>query len=123
MFEKISQITNLKKKQIEAVISLTEEGYTIPFIARYRKEQTDYLDEIEIKLILEEYDKIIKLNTRREEIIATLIEREQLTPKLKALLEEADKISLLEEIYKPYKKKQKTKTMIARGKRLRRSCK
>ena len=114
MFEKISQITNLKKKQIEAVISLTEEGYTIPFIARYRKEQTDYLDEIEIKLILEEYDKIIKLNTRREEIIATLIEREQLTPKLKALLEEADKISLLEEIYKPYKKKQKTKAMIAR---------
>ena len=94
MFDTIAKITNIKKKQIEAVISLTEEGYTIPFIARYRKEQTDYLDEIEIKLILEEYDKINKLKARREEIIATLIEREQLTPKLKALLEEADKLSL-----------------------------
>ncbi len=114
MFDTIAKITNIKKKQIEAVISLTEEGYTIPFIARYRKEQTDYLDEIEIKLILEEYDKINKLKARREEIIATLIEREQLTPKLKALLEEADKLSLLEEIYKPYKKKQKTKAMVAR---------
>ncbi len=114
MFDKIAQITNLKKKQIEAVIALTNEGYTIPFIARYRKEQTDYLDEIEIKLILEEYDKIIKLNSRREEIIATLIEREQLTPKLQALLQEADKLSLLEELYKPYKKKQKTKAMLAR---------
>ncbi len=114
MFDTIAKITNLKKKQIEAVISLTEEGYTIPFIARYRKEQTDYLDEIEIKLILEEYDKINKLKARREEIIATLIEREQLTPKLKALLEEADKLSLLEEIYKPYKKKLKTKAMVAR---------
>ncbi len=114
MYNKIASITSLKEKQIEAVISLTTEGYTIPFIARYRKEQTNYLDEIEIKKILEEYDKVIKLNTRRDEIIATLTEREQLTPKLQALLEEADKLSVLEEIYKPYKKKQKTKAMIAR---------
>jgi uncharacterized protein len=114
MIKRIAQITKLSIKQIQAVISLTEEGYTIPFIARYRKEQTDYLDEIEIKLILEEYEKILKLNSRREEIIATLTEREQLTPKLQALLEESDKLSLLEEIYKPYKKKQKTKAMLAR---------
>jgi len=114
MFARIAQVTNLTQKQIEAVITLTNEGYTIPFIARYRKEATNYLDEIEIKQILEEYDKIVKLNTRRDEIIATLTEREQLTPKLKALLEEADKLSLLEEIYKPYKKKQKTKAMLAR---------
>lgn len=114
MFDKIAQITNLRKKQIEAVITLTDEGYTIPFIARYRKEQTDFLDEIQIRLILEEYEKIAKLNTRRDEIIATLTEREQLTPKLQALLQEADKLSILEEIYKPYKKKQKTKAMLAR---------
>lgn len=114
MIDKIVQITHLATKQVQAVITLTEEGYTIPFIARYRKEQTDYLDEIQIKLILEEYDKIAKLNTRRDEIIATLTEREQLTTKLQSLLNEADKLSILEEIYKPYKKKQKTKAMLAR---------
>lgn len=114
MFNKIAKITKLQSKQIEAVIALTNEGYTIPFIARYRKEQTNYLNEIDIKLILEEYEKINKLTARREEIIATLTERDQLTPKLLALLKEADKLSILEEIYKPYKKKQKTKAMLAR---------
>lgn len=114
MYNRIAEITDLSAKQVESVLSLTDQGYTIPFIARYRKEQTNYLNEIDIKKILEEYEKILKLNTRREEIIATLTERDQLTSKLKALLDQADKISLLEEIYKPYKKKHKTKAMLAR---------
>ncbi len=114
MYKKIAEITKLTEKQVERVLALTSEGYTIPFIARYRKEETNYLNEINIKQILDEYDKLVKLNTRREEIIATLTEREQLTAKLKILLDQADKISLLEEIYKPYKKKHKTKAMLAR---------
>lgn len=114
MYNKIAEIANLQTKQVETVISLTKEGYTIPFISRYRKEQTNNLDEIGVKLILDEYEKIERLNSRRSEIIATLTEREQLTPKLQQLLEKADKLSNLEEIYKPYKRKQKTKAMVAR---------
>ncbi|MFA7057424.1 MAG: Tex-like N-terminal domain-containing protein [Candidatus Cloacimonadales bacterium] len=114
MYNKIAGTTNLRAAQVETVINLTKEGYTIPFISRYRKEQTNNLDEIGVKLILDEFEKIEKLNARRAEIIATLTEREQLTPKLQLLLEKAEKLSNLEEIYKPYKKKQKTKAMVAR---------
>ncbi len=114
MYKKLAEITNFSENQIRTVISLTEEGYTIPFIARYRKEQTSYLNEIDIKAILEGYEKLVKLDNRRDEIIGILIERQLLNPKIKLLLEEADKISTLEELYKPYKKKQKTKAMIAR---------
>ena len=62
MYNKIAGITNLQAKQVEAVINLTKEGYTIPFISRYRKEQTNNLDEIGVKLILDEFEKIEKLN-------------------------------------------------------------
>ncbi|WP_163652227.1 Tex family protein [Listeria sp. PSOL-1] len=106
------------KKNIDAVIKLMDEGNTVPFIARYRKEMTGSLDEVAIRNIEETYQYELKLATRKEEIIRLIAEQEKLTPELEAKIRQTKKQQTLEDIYRPYKQKKRTKATIAKEKGL-----
>jgi Transcriptional accessory protein len=112
--EKIVNTTSLKAKQIETVLSLTKEGNSIPFIARYRKEMTGSLDEVQIKDIIDQYNSLIKLDERKETILSKIEDQGKLTENLKVSIEQAEKMQELEEIYLPYKEKRRTKATIAK---------
>jgi uncharacterized protein len=117
----ILQIANelgVRDFQVLNTITLLNEGATVPFIARYRKEMTGSLDEVQIAAIRERYDKIIELEKRREAIIASVKEQGKLTPELEKLLLDAAIMSELEDLYLPYKPKRRTKASIAREKGL-----
>jgi uncharacterized protein len=117
----ILQIANelgVRDFQVLNTINLLQEGSTVPFIARYRKEMTGSLDEVQIAAIRERYEKIVELEKRREVIIASVREQEKLTPELEKLLSEASTMSDLEDIYLPYKPKRRTRASIAREKGL-----
>lgn len=111
--EQISATLELKKYQIEAVLSLTAEGSTVPFIARYRKEATGNLDEKEIRDILELQGKIEALYKAKVTAINGITEQGKLTPELEASIIACETLKAVEEIYKPYRLKRKTKAMIA----------
>jgi protein Tex len=108
----------LKVKSVEAVIKLFDEGATIPFIARYRKELTGSLDEVVIAEIRKIYNELIELNKRKEAIIKTLQERKILTEKLKNQILFSNTLTELEDIYQPYKIKKRTRAAIAKEKGL-----
>ena len=112
--EKIVNTTSLKAKQIETVLSLTKEGNSIPFIARYRKEMTGSLDEVQIKDIIDQYNSLVKLDERKETILSKIEDQGKLTENLKVSIEQAEKMQELEEIYLPYKEKRRTKATIAK---------
>lgn len=101
-------------EQIQAVTSLLGDGNTIPFIARYRKEQTGGLDELAIQAIAEGYDYIDKMETRKEEILRLIDEQGKLTDDLKSKIETATKLQELEDLYRPYKQKRETLAQKAR---------
>lgn len=103
-----------KPAQIDAVISLLEEGNTVPFIARYRKEKTGSLDEVEIRDIEETYHYITKLEARKEEVIRLIDEQGKLTDELRKQIMATDKQQSLEDIYRPFKQKKRTKATIAK---------
>ena len=103
---------------MESTLNLLNEGATIPFISRYRKEMTGGLDEVQIGNIKERYDKLCEITKRKETIINTIEEQNKLTPELKKRIEETWESSTLEDIYLPYKPKRKTKAEIARQKGL-----
>ncbi len=107
-----------KPKQIKSVIDLVEDKNTIPFIARYRKEQTDNLDEVEIKLIVDKYTYLVKLEERKSEIIRLIDEQGKMTDKLLAQINEADKLQTLDDLYRPYRQKRRTLATIAKEKGL-----
>lgn len=102
------------KKNIENLLNLYLDGNTVPFIARYRKEQTGAMDEIQIRAVLERYEYLENLNKRREEIIKNIEEKGKLTDELKKSILKAETLTELEDIYAPYKSKKKTKADIAR---------
>ncbi len=102
------------KKNIENLLNLYLDGNTVPFIARYRKEQTGAMDEIQIRAVLERYEYLENLNKRREEIIKNIEEKGKLTDELKKSILKAGTLTELEDIYAPYKSKKKTKADIAR---------
>jgi len=104
--------------QVANTITLLKEGATVPFIARYRKEMTGSLDEVQIAAIRERYEKIVELEKRREAIIASLKEQEKLTPELEKLFMVASTMSELEDLYLPYRPKRRTRASIAREKGL-----
>ncbi|MDK6804319.1 Tex family protein [Aerococcus sp. UMB7834] len=108
------EMPTYSKKQIQSVLSLLEEGNTVPFIARYRKEQTGSLDEVEIRKIQKTYDYIENLEKRRETILDTIEAAGKLEPKLKKEILKADKLQELEDLYEPYKPKRRTKATIAK---------
>ncbi len=104
--------------QVTNTITLLKEGATVPFIARYRKEMTGSLDEVQIAAIRERYEKIVELEKRREVILASVKEQEKLTPELEKQFIEASTISELEDLYLPYRPKRRTRALIAREKGL-----
>lgn len=110
----LSQSLKISQKQIEKVLELTAEGNTIPFIARYRKEMTGNLDEVEIKAILDLDKSLTNLRERKTTVLAKIEEQGKLTEKLRAAIEAAEKLADVEELYLPYKEKRRTKATIAR---------
>lgn len=111
----IAQNLNVSQKQVEKVLELTAEGNTIPFIARYRKEMTGNLDEVEIKAILDLDKSLTNLKERKQTVLAKIEEQGKLTDKLRAAIEAAEKLADVEELYLPYKEKRQTKATIARA--------
>lgn len=114
----ISSALNIRESQIEKTITLLNDGATIPFISRYRKEATGGLDEVQIANIKEQYDKLIELTKRKETILKTIEEQAKLTPELKSRIENCWNSTELEDIYLPYKPKRQTRAEIARKKGL-----
>ncbi|MCL1875548.1 MAG: RNA-binding transcriptional accessory protein [Synergistaceae bacterium] len=117
-FETISSEQNIRPEQVEAVLKLFDEGSTVPFIARYRKEATGELDEVAITAIRDRHEKLVELEKRREAIIASLQERELLTDELRGKIEKAGTMTTLEDIYLPFRPKRKTRASIAAEKGL-----
>ena len=113
-YEKIAQELGVSLKQIDTVLTLTAEGSTIPFIARYRKDATGNLDEVAIKAIIDMDKSLTALADRKETILAKIEELGKLTPALKEAIEQAEKLADVEELYLPYKEKRRTKATIAR---------
>ncbi len=104
----------LSPRQVEAAAALLDDGATVPFIARYRKERTDSLNEVAIASIRDRLEQLRQLDERREAILASLIERELLTDELKTAIAGAETMAKLEDLYLPYRPKRRTRAMIAR---------
>ena len=113
-YERIAQELGVSLKQIDTVLTLTAEGSTIPFIARYRKDATGNLDEVAIKAIIDMDKSLTALADRKETVLAKIEELGKLTPALKEAIEQAEKLADVEELYLPYKEKRRTKATIAR---------
>ncbi len=116
--KQIAKETGLASKHVESVIQLLEDGNTVPFIARYRKEQTGSMDEVQIQTISERWGYIQHLNQRKDEVIRLIDEQGKLTGQLKLDIEKADKLQEVEDLYRPFKQKRKTKATIAKSKGL-----
>jgi uncharacterized protein len=114
----IAQSLTLPLRGIVSVIELLDDGGTVPFIARYRKEATGNLDEVQIRSIEEQLAYFRDLTERRETILASIAEQGKLTDELKARIEATLDKSELEDLYLPYKPKRRTKATIAREKGL-----
>ncbi|MFC4653318.1 Tex family protein [Lactococcus nasutitermitis] len=112
--EKIADLLSIKPWQVEKVLELTAEGNTVPFIARYRKEITGTLDEVEIKKIIDENESLTKLSERKLTVLSKISEAGKLTDGLRQQIEVAEKLSEVEDLYLPYKEKRRTKATIAR---------
>ena len=110
----ISHSLSLPLQSVSAVLTLLNEGCTIPFISRYRKERTGNLDEVQITDISELYDRLKELGKRKETILKTIREQEKLTPELEARIRACMDSTELEDIYLPYKPKRRTRAQIAR---------
>lgn len=109
VISKVSKIINLKEYQIKNVIGMLSEGATIPFMARYRKEVTGNLNEDELRLIETEYNYMVNLQNRKEDVKRLINEKGMLTDELVKAIDEATKLSEVEDIYAPFKEKRKTK--------------
>ncbi|NVK85018.1 MAG: RNA-binding transcriptional accessory protein [Cytophagia bacterium] len=114
----IAQELSVANKQVEATIKLLEEGGTVPFIARYRKELTGSLDEVQIAAVRDRLQQLKELDKRREAILKSIEDQGKLTAELEKRIKDADTMSVLEDIYLPYKPKRKTKASVAREKGL-----
>lgn len=108
------QLPQLRPHQIKEALKLLEDGNTVPFIARYRKEMTGSLDEVQLREIQKTYDQVAKIEKRKADIISKIDEQGKLTATLKAKINQADNMQLLEDLYLPYKQKRKTKAQIAK---------
>src|SRR5689334_3547491 len=113
-----SKLLNVPLKGMAAVIALLDEGATVPFIARYRKEVSGNLDEVQIRDIQEKLEYFRELEERRETVLQTIEEQGKLTPELRARIEACLEKAELEDLYLPYKPKRRTKATIAREKGL-----
>ncbi len=118
VLSKIAQELSLSQSQVTAVVNLLDEGGTIPFIARYRKEATGSLDEVVLTNVRDRLEQLRELEARKEAILKSIEKQEKLTPELRAEIEAAETMTRLEDIYLPYKPKRKTRATTAREKGL-----
>lgn len=118
LLNKISAEQNVRVAQIQAVLKLIEEGGTVPFIARYRKEVTGNLDEEKIRSIYTEWEYGQKLAERKEDVMRLIAEKGKLTDEIKQAIITSNKLSEIEDIYRPYKEKKKTRATEAKRKGL-----
>jgi uncharacterized protein len=116
--ERIASRLNVKSSQVTAVINLLDDGNTIPFIARYRKEMTGSLDDEQIRIIADELVRLRALDERRITVLASIEEQGKLTDQLRESINAAMTLTALEDLYAPYKKKRRTRAMVAREKGL-----
>lgn len=116
--QRISTELSIDSKQVSATLQLLDEGGTVPFIARYRKEMTGSLDEVVVAAIRDRMQQLRELDKRKEAILKALQDQDKLTPELEQLVKAADTMARLEDVYLPYKAKRKTKASIAREKGL-----
>lgn len=112
--EKLASLFSLKPHQVQATIDLLDEGNTIPFIARYRKERTESLDEEQLRQIQSGLERLRSTDERRETILKSIEEQGKLIPELKLKIDSAETLTQLEDLYLPYKPKRRTRAMIAR---------
>lgn len=111
---KIAQELKLQTRQVAATAVLLEEGGTVPFIARYRKERTGEMDEVQITAVRDRLEQLAELDKRRGSILDSLIERKLLTEELKAKIDKAETLSSLEDLYAPFRPKKRTKATTAK---------
>lgn len=114
----IAKEAGVKPNQAKQVIELLEDGNTVPFIARYRKEATGSLDEVQIKAVEDRYTYIQNLEQRKMDVLRSIEEQEQLTPELEKAIKGATVLQRVEDLYRPYKQKRRTKAIIAKEKGL-----
>jgi len=115
---KIADLLNLNSKDVTATVNLLDEGATVPFISRYRKEVTGSLDEVQIAQIRDEIERLRQLEQRRESILKSIESQNKLTEELREKIMAAETLSKLEDLYLPYKPKRRTKATIAKEKGL-----
>ena len=113
IIKEISTEINVKESQVKAVLFMLEEGNTIPFIARYRKDKTGGLNEEQIKVIGDAYEYQVNLLKRKEDVIRLIDEKGLLTDELKDKIMNCTKLVEVEDLYRPYKEKKKTKATEA----------
>ncbi len=114
----IASAIGVKDWQVEHCVELFEEGATVPFISRYRKERTGALDEVQVAEIKFHYQKFIELDKRKQAIVKSIEEQDKMTPELRVQIEECVDLQLLEDIYLPFKPKRRTRASIAKEKGL-----
>src|SRR6201991_4917646 len=117
-YKKIAAEFSIAEKQVVATVSLLDEGATVPFISRYRKELTGSLDEVQVAAIRDRVQQLRELDKRREAILKSLTEMGKLTPELEKQVNEAETMVALEDIYLPYRPKRKPRATTAREKGL-----
>lgn len=118
MLQLLTKETSFSSKAIQNVVSLIEEGNTVPFIARYRKELTGSLDEVQIRTIVDRWTYINNLETRKEEVVRLIQEQDKLTEELHGKILKATKLQEVEDLYRPYKQKRRTRATVAKEKGL-----
>jgi len=114
VIQRIAEELSVDIKQIEAAVTLLDEGSTVPFISRYRKEVTGGLDDVQLRLLNERLNYLRELNSRRETVLESIRSQGKLTADLEQKMLQADTKTLLEDLYLPYKQKRRTKAQIAR---------
>ncbi|MBG9941264.1 Tex family protein [Brevibacillus formosus] len=118
MIQTIAQDTGVKPHQVERTVALLDEGNTVPFIARYRKEMTGQLDETQIRAIEERVRYLRNLSVRKEEVVRLIDEQGKLTDELRTTIERATKLQEVEDLYRPYRQKRRTRATMAKEKGL-----
>ena len=118
LYQQIEKDLKVKSKQIESVLGMLKEGSTVPFIARYRKEATGGLDEDQIREISKAYDYGVSLEERKLDVIRLITEKGMMTPELEADIKKAQKLTEIEDLYRPFKEKKKTRATEAKRKGL-----
>ena len=118
LYKQIEKNLKVKSKQIEAVLTMLQEGSTVPFIARYRKEATGGLDEDQIREISKAYEYGVNLEERKLDVIRLITEKGMMTPELDAAIKATQKLTEVEDLYRPFKEKKKTRATEAKRKGL-----